>query len=225
MSERKKSRVPWVRVHEIFKSVNGEVTAAHQGSLTTFVRLQRCNLRCAWCDTAKAQGIIGGKELLPFQVADAVQTLGVENVTVTGGEPLVQGEAVQVLIRMLKARDHYVTVETNGSYPIWNDTDDPQCWVVDYKTKSSGMNQYMKKENFEGLGYNDFIKAVVSSPEEVIDTLEFTKGTKAKVAFSPAVSPLGTPHIPYKDLVDLLYEHGAYKSIINVQLHKIIGVA
>ena len=41
-------------VNEIFTSIDGEVNRWGQGILTTFVRLQGCNLRCDYCDTPDA---------------------------------------------------------------------------------------------------------------------------------------------------------------------------
>ena len=46
------STQPFLRITEIFHSIQGEST--HAGLPCVFVRLAGCNLRCVWCDTAYA---------------------------------------------------------------------------------------------------------------------------------------------------------------------------
>ena len=38
-----------MKVYEIFRSIDGEVNACHQGRISTFVRFAGCNLRCSYC--------------------------------------------------------------------------------------------------------------------------------------------------------------------------------
>ena len=77
------------KVVETFVSINGEGTRA--GQLAMFVRFKGCNLRCEYCDTMWANEkdaeykVMSGEELL-----DSIKNSGVKNVTLTGGEPLLQ---------------------------------------------------------------------------------------------------------------------------------------
>jgi len=43
-----------MQVNEIFRSISGEVGIIPQGTITTFVRFQGCNLNCAWCFGVKS---------------------------------------------------------------------------------------------------------------------------------------------------------------------------
>ena len=54
-----------MKISEIFTSVNGEVTGWGQGSLTTFVRLHGCNLKCPYCDARYAND--GPMELMTVE--------------------------------------------------------------------------------------------------------------------------------------------------------------
>ena len=85
-----------LEVTEIYKSVQGEST--YMGLPCVFVRLTGCNLRCVWCDTTHA--FYDGKKLSVDQVLDKVKSYGVNLVEITGGEPLLQNEAIP-LMRLL----------------------------------------------------------------------------------------------------------------------------
>jgi 7-carboxy-7-deazaguanine synthase len=47
-----------LNVNEIFRSIDGEVNPSGQGTLTTFIRLQGCNLNCSYCF-----GILPGRRI------------------------------------------------------------------------------------------------------------------------------------------------------------------
>lgn len=116
---------------EIFRSIQGEGPAI--GRPRTFVRLSGCNLHCVWCDTAYTWNWIGtpfahqqatkfepAREMVKLSVAEAaehIRALPSEGVVVTGGEPLLQTDALVVLIDALRQQDHraLVEIETNGS--------------------------------------------------------------------------------------------------------------
>ena len=48
-SARTMSERGWLRISEIFESIQGEGASA--GTPSVFLRLATCNLRCTWCDT------------------------------------------------------------------------------------------------------------------------------------------------------------------------------
>ena len=89
-------RVP-LRVNEIFHSIQGEST--HAGRPCVFVRLTGCNLRCVWCDTAYA--FHEGFWLSIEEIVDRVRAYGCPLVELTGGEPLLQPEAIPLLERLV----------------------------------------------------------------------------------------------------------------------------
>ena len=72
---------PFLRITEIFHSVQGESTWA--GLPCTFVRLTGCPLRCVWCDTAYA--FHGGDRMALDAIVDRVRAIGTGLVEVTGG--------------------------------------------------------------------------------------------------------------------------------------------
>ena len=88
-------------VVERFVSINGE--GAHAGELAVFIRFKGCNLGCSYCDTKWANS--SGADCSDF-TADAlvswIRQKGIKNVTLTGGEPLLQDD-IDVLINKLLA--------------------------------------------------------------------------------------------------------------------------
>src|SRR6185369_3766784 len=114
-------------VNEIFHSIQGEST--HAGRPCVFVRLAGCNLRCEWCDTAYAF-----HEGTPRTVEDVVREVaafGCPLVEVTGGEPLLQADAIP-LLESLVAAGYRVLLETGGSLPIC-DVPEGVARIVDVK--------------------------------------------------------------------------------------------
>ena len=102
---------------EKFLSIDGEGPTA--GELATFVRFQGCNLRCSWCDTTYS---FGGDQVTEQQTAqeiyDYIRENPARNVTLTGGEPLLQS-GIEALLELLNQDSRLqVHVETNGSVNI-----------------------------------------------------------------------------------------------------------
>lgn len=214
-----------LNIYEIFPSINGEVCLPHQGSLCTFIRLSGCNLRCIQCDTKYAQDISSGKEMDISEIMKIVKDLGNRNITITGGEPLIQKEKLFKLAHRLVKSDYNVSVETNGSIvpPSWEKV----SWVVDYKLNSSGMNSFMNIENFKGLSSSDFIKFVVETKSDFSQAktvvLELMNQEQYPTfAFSPCFSE-GVATMPLKEWMEesiLLKEIGA---VFSLQIHKLFN--
>ena len=85
-----------LRVTEIFHSIQGEST--HAGRPCVFVRLAGCNLRCRWCDSEYT--FTGGEKFSIDDVIARVKSYGCDLVEITGGEPLAQKEAFDLIARL-----------------------------------------------------------------------------------------------------------------------------
>jgi 7-carboxy-7-deazaguanine synthase len=101
-----------MKVAEIFASLQGEGLLA--GTPSTFVRASGCNLRCVWCDTPYTSWEPEGKQLSVGEILERVGALPPRHAVVTGGEPLLFAEAVE-LCRRLRQEGWHVTVETAGT--------------------------------------------------------------------------------------------------------------
>jgi len=95
-------------VSEIFESVQGE--GKYAGTPMLFIRLAGCNLRCPFCDTLYA--LKEGKEMTINEIVKIIEKTKLAYVCWTGGEPLLQKEAVKNVIKRTKQVYHHL--ETNG---------------------------------------------------------------------------------------------------------------
>jgi cyclic pyranopterin phosphate synthase len=79
------------------------------GRAITYLRISitdRCNLRCAYCQPASGLQGLANDELLSIdeilRVAEAAASLGINKVRLTGGEPLVRSDIVEIVSRVAK---------------------------------------------------------------------------------------------------------------------------
>jgi len=158
-------------INEIFLSVQGESTWA--GLPCVFVRLTGCHLRCSYCDTAYAF-TDGEKRTLeeirarvhalakPFAGVPGPQKLPL--VELTGGEPLLQSNALP-LLKSLCADGFTVLLETSGALDIA--PVDPRVHrIMDLKCPSSGEAARNRWENLPHLRATDEIKFVIATRED-----------------------------------------------------------
>ena len=147
-----------LKVNEIFYSIQGESSKA--GLPCVFIRLTYCNLRCTYCDTEYA--FYEGYDASIDSIIEEVKKYNCNLIEVTGGEPLVQNESLE-LMRRLCDEGFEVMLETGGSLSIEN-VDKRVKIIMDLKCPSSKM---MKKNNYENIG---LLKSV--------DEVKFVLGTR-----------------------------------------------
>jgi len=103
-----------MQILEIYQSRQGEGIWAGQPSI--FVRTLGCQLHCRFCDSTYARGSDEnehGAELTPEEIAGRVLLLDLPHVVLTGGEPMMSPEIVE-LTKLLKNYDFQITIETSG---------------------------------------------------------------------------------------------------------------
>jgi 7-carboxy-7-deazaguanine synthase len=84
------------------------------GVPSVFVRTSGCNLRCTWCDTPYTSWNPEGEERTLDAVLADVRRNDAAHVVVTGGEPMLTEDIVQ-LARRLREWELHVTIETAGT--------------------------------------------------------------------------------------------------------------
>jgi 7-carboxy-7-deazaguanine synthase len=203
-----------LRVNEIFHSIQGEST--HAGRPCVFVRLTGCNLRCVWCDTAYA--FHEGSTMTVDEVVRRVAAFDCPLVELTGGEPLLQPEAID-LMRALIDRGHEVLLETGGSLPIEH-VPDGVSRIVDLKCPGSGESERNRWENLRALRPGDELKFVIADRADY----EWAAGVlrsralheKATVLFSAVHENLPSGELARWVLADGLPVR------VQVQMHKVL---
>lgn len=199
-----------MKVNEIFFSVEGEGKRA--GELAAFVRLTGCNLRCSYCDTKYA--FRGGCDMTNVEIADAVKNY--RNVTLTGGEPLLQD--CHNLLTLL--RNHETNIETNGSIMLAEYLNYPNVFfTMDFKCYSSEMTDAMKYDNLKLLRGYDVLKFVVGDEKDLEQSQEICKEFKPRALkyISPVFGAIGSAQV-----VEFMKRRHIEDWRLQTQLHKII---
>ena len=213
-------REPFLRITEIFHSIQGESTWA--GLPCTFVRLTGCPLRCVWCDTAYA--FHGGTRMTVTEIVRRVEEIGGGLVEVTGGEPLAHPNAFP-LVETLLERGHTVLVETSGAFDV-SPLDPRAHKIMDLKCPGSGESARNLWANLAHLTSGDEVKFVVKDRadyEWTRDTIR-TRGLDRRVAEASLRALLVSPvwgEIDLEALAGWILED-RLPVRLQVQLHKLV---
>lgn len=233
-----------VRLFEIFTSVEGE--GILYGTKTLFVRLAGCPFTCFYCDTKESLPLDSGTE---YSIEDAKQLIdsNLKNqtykVNFTGGDPLIQHEAVAILAKHIQDKKIPTYLESscfdvdrfNHVLPFID------IVKIEFKTKDS---EFVDSKHYDKLiaqtimclessvnsKKTTYIKIVVSSKTQLdefkhlIDTI-FTKISKENID-GFIIQPTYGISEPSLDLLLNLYDI-VYPYYVDVkvvpQLHKFMG--
>jgi 7-carboxy-7-deazaguanine synthase len=102
------------KLSEIFTSIEGEGILF--GTKTMFVRLAGCPFKCHWCDTPYALPMDSGIDYSVEEVKEIISKSLQPNtykINFTGGEPLVQYEAVLELAKFVRQKGLRVYLESS----------------------------------------------------------------------------------------------------------------
>lgn len=202
-------------VHEIYLSVQGEST--HVGRPCVFVRLTACDLRCTWCDTPYA--FTGGRKMSVDDVVEQVRALQCPLVELTGGEPLLQPEAIPLMQRLID--DGFeVLVETGGHLPIDRLPHGVHA-IMDVKCPGSGESARMHWPNLDVISKDHEVKFVIANradyeyARDVIATHDL--GARAGAVL---LSPVHGVQRPDELVTWMLADH--LPARLQIQAHKFI---
>ncbi len=154
-----------MNISEIFLSIQGE--GQWLGMPSVFIRTSGCNLRCRWCDTPYASWNPQGTEMSVQAILDQVAHHSVEHVVITGGEPLIHAEVVE-LAEKLKLRQKYITLETAGT--LWRNIS------VDLASISPKLSNSTPHDGQGGA----FAKAHESTRTDIPTLMQFARSTTIK---------------------------------------------
>lgn len=210
------------KVVETFISINGE--GQHAGELALFIRFAGCNLNCNYCDTRWAnQPDVVYQEMTETEIKALVADSGVRNVTLTGGEPLLQPGMYQLLEIVGSLPDIRIEIETNGSVDIgpYMTLIRRPAFTLDYKLPGSGMEAGMNTENYRYLTKEDTVKFVISDKADLTRAREIIEQYQLEGRCGIYYSPV-FGRIRPAEIVDDMIEHRLNGVHMQLQMHKFI---
>ncbi len=211
---------PFLRITEIFHSIQGESTWA--GMPCTFIRITGCPLRCTWCDTEYA--FHGGSRMTFDEILAEVGRHPARVVEITGGEPLSHAGAFDLADRLLDA-GYTVLVETSGAFDV-APLDERVHKIMDLKCPGSGECSRNLWSNLDHLTHRDEVKFVVmdrADYEWSRDTIR-ERGLDRRVDEGTLRALLMSPvwgEIDLEDLATWILEDGLQVRF-QIQVHKLI---
>ncbi len=207
-------------VAETFVSINGESNKS--GELSLFIRFVGCNLRCSYCDTAWAiDKNSEGREYSSSELLRLIDESGVDNITITGGEPLLQKNLIELLTLIPDNKN--IEIESNGSIPIeeLKNMKNPPGLTMDYKLPTSNMESKMHMKNLGLLDNNDCLKFVVGSKEDLDRAYEIIINCNLTSVTNVYLSPVFNEIEP-KEIVNFMSNKKLNGVKLQLQLHKFI---
>lgn len=156
-----------MRITETFVSLQGE--GLRQGMPCMFVRFAGYNLHCAWCDTRYSLNNSQGVEMTAEKVMQAVIASGMRCVCITGGESLLQKEALVPLIAAIHEAGVFVDIETNGTIPF-GEVQEYASVCMDVKCPSSGEMSVLSL--LDSLTPADSVKFVIGDEADYLYMVE-----------------------------------------------------
>ncbi len=205
-----------MRITEIYKSIQGESTWA--GLPCIFVRTNRCDLRCTWCDSAFT--FTGGVEMRVDEIVAEVDRLGSGIVEITGGEPMLQRDVGELARRLCDA-GRTVLIETGGHRDVGPEALDPRVIrIMDVKCPGSGESEKNRWENLDILRATDEVKFVLTGREDY----EWARDIIRRHALEARLTVLlSVAHglVEPSEVVGWMLEDGL-QARFQMQMHKVI---
>ena len=175
-------------------------------------------MRCVWCDSEYT--FTGGEQMPLDEVMKQVRAFGCKLVEVTGGEPLAQREAFE-LIKQLCDEEYEVLIETGG-YVSTANVDERAKIILDVKCPASGEAERNHWPNLDRLRADrDEVKFVIADRADwefalgVIEKRALERCAKA-ILISPAWG-----QIDLKELAGWVAASGLNVRL-QLQIHKYI---
>ena len=203
---------------EIYSTLLGESSSS--GFLCTIIRLTGCHRRCVWCDSDYA--FEGGSSQSIQEIIQTTVGQGCSTVLVTGGEPLLQSDTIELLEQLLEAGFSVLleTSGTTGTIPL-SEVPAGVSRIVDIKTPDSGIDESeIDFDEIAKLGKDDELKFVCQSREDYLWSKALVESGRLPAepvtVFSPVQDDLSA-----RKLADWIVED-KLNVRYQIQLHKVI---
>ena len=201
-----------MQIADIFVSLQGE--GKNQGKPCLFIRLAGCNLDCTWCDTKESRG--GGISMSMDTILEQIWRVNPSYVCITGGEPLLQADALEPLLASLHRRGAGIDIETNGTIDF-SPLQRYASVCMDVKCPSSGEQSDLGL--LSKIHPEDTVKFVVMDENDCRYAQDVIASHRiaGEIFFSPV---FGTDYT----IISKFILTNNLPVRMQVQLHKVIGV-
>lgn len=213
------------KINEIVQTIHGE--QPFTGLPCLLVRFSGCDIKCPYCDTDHSKFNLWE----PEKLVRVINESKLKSVLITGGEPFIQ-EELDYLIEKVRL-DKKIVIETNGNALISNEAS--LRWlkvtlVMDVKLFDN--LKYFNPINLTKLNPGDVIKFVFWDYKSFSDAATFLEDNISRLpheiiaTFSPTVDfiKMGkTPKVVDR-IIELQERYPFIRVVLQVQLHKILGV-
>ena len=168
-------------IAEVFHSLQGEGRLT--GTPSVFIRTSGCNLRCWFCDTPYTSWSPEGEQYTLDRLMERALSWECDHVVVTGGEPMLAPEVVE-LTRRLKDRGRHITIETAGT--VWqpvacdlmsispklrNSTPQGTDWAERHESRRHQPDVIRRLVTEYGCQ----LKFVIDTPEDLVDVEDWLR--------------------------------------------------
>lgn len=201
-----------VRLFEIFTSIEGE--GILYGTKTMFVRLAGCPFTCFYCDTKEALPLDSGKE---YELAEARALIDKHlkdqtyKVNFTGGDPLIQHEAVAELAKYVQSKNIPTYLESScfDSKKFIHVLPFINYIKIEFKTQDS---EFVDAKHYSTLLENTL--------ECLRLAIESKKSTYIKIVVSSKTEPR-----PFEELVSKIFKIASPKDLKGFIIQPTYGIA
>jgi len=201
-----------VRLFEIFTSVEGE--GILYGTKTLFVRLAGCPFTCFYCDTKESLPLDSGNEYTIEEACKLIDS-NLKNqtykVNFTGGDPLIQHDAVAELAKYVQTKKIPTYLESscfdsdkfNHVLPFFD------IIKIEFKTKDS---DFVDSKHYERLIDNAMKCLKLSVASKKITYIKIVVSSKTRLE-------------DFKDLVDKIFQIISKHNIDGFIIQPTYGIA
>ncbi len=201
-----------LRLYEIFTSIEGE--GILYGTKTLFVRLAGCPFTCFYCDTKEALPLDSGQE---YDLVDACALIDKQlqnqtyKVNFTGGDPLIQHEAVAELAKYVHSKNIPTYLESScfDSKKFAQVLPHIDYIKIEFKTPDS---KFVDDKHYSTLLENalECLKSAITSK----------KSTYIKIVVSAKTEPK-----PFENLVSRIFKIADPKDLKGFIIQPTYGIA
>lgn len=133
----------------------------------------KCNFNCRHCfmaaDNSPMMGEFSREECLAL--LDECERCGIQTITLTGGEPMLHPDFMDIVRECARRRLHVSELNTNGSFLTEDILDEFQALGMDTEIKIS----------YDGVGHHDWLRGVAGAEEKALNAMRLAKARGFRV--------------------------------------------